>query len=398
MASSAARRPPCGACRALEAHGHEVILFVRRTEDILSRPLGKVRALVSGIRNPEVGRDFARLLARRRPDVVQVQNIYPAISSIVFQVAREAGVPVVLRCSNYRLFCPTGLLMAKTAAGVCERCIGGREFWCVLRNCEGSIPKSIGYALRTAYNRARGTITRNTTMYYTPSRFLRGKLVGWGIPGERMTVVPTPVVDASGRVPSSASGEYVAYAGRVGPEKGVDVLVRAAASLRDVPFRVAGEVSELARDVVDEAPPNVTWLGQLTRQQLRRFYAKARIVAVPSTCYETFPNVALEAMIHARPVIGSRIGGIPEIVDDGTTGLLFESGDGAELADEVRRLWDRPEQCAAMGEAGRDKALREYSPERFYARLMAVYDSAIRLAGSAPSEDPTLASGGCVEP
>ncbi len=89
--------------------------------------------------------------------------------------------------------------------------------------------------------------------------------------------------------------------------------------------------------------------------------------------------VVVEAMLAGKAVIAPRIGGLPEIVEDHVTGLLFEPGNAADLAEKIRSLWDRPEACKQMGQAGREKALREYSPERYYERLMAVYEKAVAV-------------------
>jgi glycosyltransferase involved in cell wall biosynthesis len=103
-------------------------------------------------------------------------------------------------------------------------------------------------------------------------------------------------------------------------------------------------------------------------------------VVVPSSWYEGFPNVILEAMRSKKPVICSNIGGLPEIVDNGETGLLFEAGNSEDLADKILYLWDRPQLCKQMGEAGYSKLLREYTPSRYYERLWQVYQRALQDA------------------
>lgn len=359
--------------RILLPNGHEVMLFLRCTDDVLRKRFGKLRAFASGIWNSRVARDFAGLLSSGRPDVIQVQNVYPAISPAVFEVARLAGIPVVARCSNYRLFCPTGLLMSKRTCAICEKCVRGREYWCVLKNCEASFAKSTGYALRTAYHRARGTITKNTSAYYSPSVFLKQKLVGWGIPEEKIAVIPTPVQSITYLLKPASSGGYVAYAGRISPEKGIDWLLNVAMRLRTVPFKIAGRISEHCRHIAMQLPANVAYAGELSGTDLDEFYDSARIVVVPSICYEVFPNVALEAMVRARPVVGSDIGGIPEMVEDGKTGLLVSPRNVDELAEKVGALWVDRDSCDRMGNAGRARALTEYSEEAFYVRLMSLY-------------------------
>lgn len=371
-----------GIRRLLLTNGHQVTSFVHRTKDVLDKPFGKLRAFACGIWNRQVGREFAKLLSAEKPDVVHIQNVYPVISPIVFQVAHDAGIPVVLRSSTFRMFCPTGLLMCKSTGQICERCIGGKEYWCVLKNCEGSIPKSLGYAFRSAYNRIRCTITRNTTMYYTPAVFMRQKLIELGISADSIAVVPTYIHDDASPAGLTYPGEYVGYAGRLSPEKGVDILMNAARRCGEIPFEAAGSASELMGSVLKDLQGNVKLVGHLARDELRNFYARARFVVVPSRCYDTFPNVALEAMVYARPIIGSRIGGIPEIVEDGVTGLLFEPGNTEELASKIRRLWNNPQLCTKMGQAGREKALCDYGPEKYHERLMAVYEKAIERVQS----------------
>ncbi len=101
---------------------------------------------------------------------------------------------------------------------------------------------------------------------------------------------------------------------------------------------------------------------------------------MPSICFESFGLVVVEAMSYGLPVIASRIGGIPEIVEDGVTGFLFEPGNADELAEKMKLLWENPELCRQMGKAGREKAIREYSEDVYYERLMAVYDEALAMS------------------
>jgi glycosyltransferase involved in cell wall biosynthesis len=107
------------------------------------------------------------------------------------------------------------------------------------------------------------------------------------------------------------------------------------------------------------------------------FYQGARFLVVPSMWFEGCPLVVSEAMSHGLPVIASRIGGLPEFVEDGVTGLLFEPGNVAELAEQIRTLWENPDLCRRLGEAGRRKAEREYNEEVYYRSLISIYEQAI---------------------
>lgn len=362
----------------LESHGHSIVLFFRDSADIARLSLGKAHAFCSGVYSFSSRNAIRRLLPKQRPDLVHIHNLFPLTSPAILPDCRRAGVPVVMTVHNYRLVCPNGLHMPKTTREVCERCCGGREYWCILRNCEASLPKSIGYALRNWVARKKRFFLDNVTMYMCLTAFQRGRLIAEGFPAERMVVVPNMAEYVDGSADAAARGEYVGYVGRVSPEKGVDTLVAAARRLKGIPFRAAGSVARMP-SLPATATDNLAFVGHLQKAQLDSFHHGSRLLLVPSVCYEGFPSVIVEAMVRSKPIIASRIGGLPEIVDDGVTGLLFEPGNAEDLAEKIRYLWDRPDLCRQMGQAGREKVLRGYSPQRYYERLMGVYERAIAL-------------------
>ena len=161
-------------------------------------------------------------------------------------------------------------------------------------------------------------------------------------------------------------------------EKGVDVLLAAAARLPGVPVRLAGN-GPILDTLMSGAAAQRPLYEALGPEAMASFYQGARFLVVPSMWFEGCPLVVSEAMSHGLPVIASRIGGLPEFVEDGVTGLLFEPGNAAELADKIHMLWENPDLCRRLGEAGRKKANREYGAETYYQHLMSIYDKAIEL-------------------
>jgi len=364
----------------LERKGHHVAVFRRSSVDIAHVFLGQVRAFLSGIYSLSSRQEMKRLLRLQRPDVVQVQNLYPWISPSVLLECRYEGVPVVMTVHNYRLVCPWSLLLSN--GRICKRCFGGKEFWCVLKNCTGNLLKSIGYAARSYFARKLRMFADNVTLYAPLTEFQRDILCCDGYPAERMVVLPNMCAVVPGS-DDDYPGEYVGYAGRISPEKGIDVLIKAARSLPEVPFRLAGSYNRMPH-LPDICPDNVRSVGHLGGDALDTFYRGARICVLPSVCYETFGLVIAEAMMRGKAIVCSRIGGLPEIVEDGVTGLLFEPGNATDLAEKIAYLWERPQLCRQLGRAGREKALRDYSPEKYYERLIAVYEKAIALGPGGP--------------
>lgn len=359
----------------LAANGHTIHWFRRTSADIGNSLPRQIHALFSGIYSIRSRNCIETMLDSQDIDIVQVQNLYPFLSPSILPACRKRNIPVVMRCPNYRLFCPNGLHLLN--GKVCERCLGGREWNCILHNCEASLPKSIGYAARNAFARKTRMILDNITVFIVLSEFQKRRFMDGGIPKERLSILPN-VSQAGVAVETGRPGNLVTFAGRVSPEKGIHEFIEAARRLPGLSFAVAGDTTALP-DIESGAPGNVDFRGFLEGDAFRAIYRDSRILVFPSKWFEGFPNVIALAMAFGKPVIAARIGAVPEIVEDGVTGLLFEPGNGAELAEKIDYLWNRPDLCRQMGRAGTEKAQREYSESRYYETLMGIYSKAAAL-------------------
>ncbi|NOY16340.1 MAG: glycosyltransferase family 4 protein [Gammaproteobacteria bacterium] len=357
----------------LEENGHSVCMFSRSSAEIPEIFLGQLRAFLSGIYNPFSRRAFRDYLRKERPDVVHVHNLYPMVSPSILPIARQLGIPVVMTVHNYRLVCPNG--MHYVHGEVCMRCEGGHEYWCVKRNCMGSIIKSFGYVLRNWWSRRRRYYLDNVSIFACLTGFQRDSLVRAGVDAGKIDIVPN-MVELPAKPATGGEGKYVGFSGRLTCEKGVDTLVDVARGNDDIEFAAAGSFDSMP-GLAERVPGNFSLLGHCDAGKLGQFYGDARFLVLPSVWFEGFPMVLLEAMLMEKAIICSDIGGLSDIVDNGVTGLLARPGDAADLGDKIRKLWSEPELCRKMGIAGRDKVLREYSKRRHYERLMDVYKKAI---------------------
>ncbi len=363
----------------LQRHGHEVQRYFKDSSDIPSLLGGKARAFFSGVYSYKSRREIRLVLRSFRPDLVQIQNLFPLISPSILPQIKSHGVPIVMRISNYRLVCPNGLFLSH--GSICQRCRSGREYWCALRNCENSIFKSLGYALRSWVARKMRLFLDNVTFYYAQTNFQKKCLVEEGFSENKISIIPN-MVDGSIDKQNDTMGSYVGYAGRISPEKGLYVLTEAARSCSSISFKIAGSYQRMP-ELLSKAPDNMEFFGHLNTEAIASFYQDCRIFVLPTICFDGFPGVLIEAMLRCTPVVCSKIGGLPDIVEDGKTGLLFEPGNSEELTKKIKYLWERPDLCAEMGALGREKALKEYSPEAYYRRLMKVYETAIKYENSA---------------
>jgi glycosyltransferase involved in cell wall biosynthesis len=359
----------------MEKKGVEAKLLMRTSRGLETTLRGKIHAFASGIYSFSARRDVARVIADFRPDVVHVNNLYPLFSPSVLRACHLAGIPVVMTVHNYGLTCPTMYHLHRGAP--CESCLGGREYWCVVKNCRNSHTESVAYALRAFVARKLRLFMDLVTLFIVPTEFTKRLLVRAGFSPDRFVVLRYGVVTDQEPV-DAASGTFVGYAGRMSPEKGVDILLRAASQLPDVEFRLAGAGPNL-ESFVKMAPPNVLFVGLLNEKELRHFYRGARFLVVPSRWYEMCPLVISEAAGHGLPVIVSDLGGLGEIVEDGVTGLTFSPGSEVDLTSKVRYLWETPSLCMEMGQNAHRKALQSLHEEVYFSRLMKVYDAATRL-------------------
>jgi glycosyltransferase involved in cell wall biosynthesis len=248
-----------------------------------------------------------------------------------------------------------------------------------LQNCRGNLLESVAYAARSAIARRMRLFVDNVTTVIALNDFMGRRLQGAGFRPDQIVVLPN-MVELAETPADAALGQYAAFSGRISTEKGIDTLLAAAAQTADVPVHLAGG-GPLFDEMSARAGDNVTMRGQLKSEQMAAFYRNARFLVLPTACFEGCPLVISEAMNHGLPVVASRIGGLPELVEDGVTGFLFEPGNAAELAHKIKLLWDSPALCTQMGLAGRAKAEREFGERAYHDRLLEIYRGAIDKMG-----------------
>jgi len=362
----------------LKQNGHTVEWYRKSSARIGHALQNKAQAFFSGFYSKESIQQIKDKIEAFRPDIVQVQNLYPFISPAVLKQIKHYEVPIVMRTPNYRLFCPHGLFLDRKGH-VCEKCTGNlKETWCILKNCENNIFKSTGYSLRNMYARLSHAFS-NVDVFIVQSEFQKKKFTELGIPERKLHIIPgltPPLLVKAGNMP----GDKVTFVGRVSPEKGINEFIEAANQLPDIPFIIAGRVDKKCKHLPNSTPPNIEWKGFVTGTELDKLFLNSRIIVIPSKWYEGFPNVITRAMTHGKPVITSDIGVMSSIIDHGKNGLLTEPGNISQLIQSIKTLYYDEQKCVKMGENGRKKAASEYSTTRIYQELIASYNKALKLA------------------
>lgn len=318
-----------------------------------------------------------------RPDVLHAHNTFPLLSPAIHGAARAMGVATVQTLHNFRLICPSAVVFRD--GGPCLDCVGRRIAWPgVVHACyRDSRAASAAVATMSAVHRLRGTWTRDVDRFIALGPFARDLLVRGGLPPDRISVDPN-VIDRP-VPPVDGPGHDFLFVGRLTVDKGVETLIAAWERVpQGIELSIAG--TGPLEPVVHAAAardPRIHYLGRLDRADIDARLASARALIVPSLWYEVCPLTVLEAYAAGRPVIGSGHGGLADLIDDGSTGRHFRPGDADHLAQVVTEAHADPAGMLAAGHAGRARYLADHTPERGYARLVAIYEQAIaaRAAG-----------------
>ena len=384
--------------RLLEERGHTVIPFAMEHPNNLATPYAKhfvSRVEFRGRRNPftDLGRaarviyspeakaKLARLLREEPVDVAHLHNVAHQLSPSILAPLARAGVPIVQTMHDYKLVCP--VYTFRSQGEVCERCKGGRFYETVLRRCNaGSLPLSLTSAAE-AYVRRMFHSYRRVHVFHCPSLFVMAKLQEHGIARERLAFVPH-FVDAQAYAPAFGGGDYALYAGRLSEEKGLVTLLEAHRVTHGLRLVIAGDGPMRARLealATPEQRTRLTFAGHLEGADYDRAWAGAACLVLPSEWYEVRPMVIHEACARGKAVVTTRLGSIPEIVEDGVTGLLVPPADPTALGAAMKSLVDEPARAEAMGRAGRALVSALYGPDRHVEAMLDVYAQAARRAG-----------------
>ena len=333
----------------------------------------RMKAVARMVYSPASRQGMEEVLRSFQPDVVHLHNIYHQLSPSVLRPLAEHGTPAVMTLHDYKLVCPSYLLLAN--GKICEACLDGNLFHAVTRRCkEGSLTASAVLALESTVHRATRAYDA-VQVFICPSQFMVGKITEGGVYPERLQLL-RHFVDARPVAPKASPGGPVVYAGRLGYEKGVDVLVEAVAQLGDVRLEVAGEGSQRARLealATDRAPGRVRFHGRLAREEVLDLLRSAAVVALPSRCHENLPMIMLEAFACGVPVVATHLGGLPELVQPGETGATVPPEDPDALAKALADVLADPDRALLMGRAARAVAEAEFAPDRHQADLEALY-------------------------
>lgn len=338
-------------------------------------PLHRIKAAVDAVHCRGTVDAFAKLLDETEPDVIHCHNIYGRLSTAMLAVARKRNVPVVLTVHDYKVVCPSYLMLRNGKP--CSACLDGGYYRCAVNRChKGQTAASMVYAIEAYYAKLSGNYG-SVSAFLAPSRFIADLLRQSGIESERV-IYHANCVEPSEYQPSY-EGKYVLSVGRLSHEKGLPTLIQAMLGTK-IPVRVAGTgpMEPALRELAEKDGGSIALEGHCSGSKLAELYRNAAFVVVPSEWYENAPMSILESFAHGKPVIGTRIGGIPELITEGEHGYLVDPESPVQLQSIIRRLWDDREAQSSMGRKARLLIETKFAQSTRTASLLNIYERMCR--------------------
>lgn len=350
--------------RLLLEGGHDVDTWTPR-----SKESGAIRAGLGAVWSRRARAEIHRRVSSWSVDLIHVHNLFPMLSPAVLRL----DLPTVVTLHNFRLACLPATFLHD--GRICEDCLGHVPWRGVWHGCyRQSHTASLALATSLTLHRAIRSFD-HVDRFIALSEFQRAKLVAAGLDNERIRVRRNFAWPAERR---SGAGEYYLTLGRLSAEKGLDTMIGSWRSPQ--PLLVVGDGPERA-GLEAIARPGVEFRGAVEADEAAGLLRRARALLYPSRCYEGSPRAVIEALAAGVPVIASDIGGLPEHVEDGVSGLLVHADDGEAWASAIERLEDDAE-SERLGQGAYEVWRTRFSPEIGLASLEAIYREAIEQAVS----------------
>ena len=312
--------------------------------------LAKLTYPLKTIYSSEARRKLRLVLEDFQPDVCHLNNFnYQLTPSILLEIAKwkKEGHPcrVVYTAHDLQLVCPNHMCNNPNTGENCEKCLGGHFENCALGRCiHGSLAKSAIGTLEAMLWNGCG-VYKNIDVMICCSEFLKRKMDSNPLFAGKTLALHNFVDKAEKQ--ETEKQNYVLYFGRFSREKGIDTLIQVCKELPEIPFAFAG-TGPLEEELA--GVPNIQNMGFQRGQDLETLIRQARFSLCPSEVYENCPFSVMESQLYGTPVLGADIGGIPELIEEGKTGELFESGNEVQLKEKIKMLWENRDLTARYSE------------------------------------------------
>ena len=338
-------------------------------------PLKRLKLAGRTIYSREAQAKLAQLIKDTKPDIAHVHSIYHHLSPSILHTLKQYNLPVMLTLHDYKLVCPNYIFL-NGKRQVCEAC-KGKYYWnAVTKKCfRDSYGASVIVAAEAYINSILKSYKKNIDLLTAPSHFLGNKVWQYGY--QHIPVkIQAYTLDVDSYKPCFKASGYFVFMGRLTHEKGLHFLLDAMHHIHGADLYICGTgpiENELRERIKQESLNNIKMLGYKSGDELRNIVSHAKFTVIPSEWHDNSPLVIYESQSLGNAMIGSRMGGIPELIDEGVDGFTFDRGDSEQFIKLVNRLIQQPQTAVEMGKKARKKAESQYGFEGHYPKIMDLY-------------------------
>ena len=367
----------------LRSYGHEISEFVCHSDEFRNK--GLLKLLKTAIQVPwnlRMRNKLTKLVEEFDPDIIHVHNTFPMISPSIFYGIKGRAA-VVLTLHNYRLFCPAAIPLRD--GQICTECLDRYSALpAITHGCyKHSRIATLPIALNVALHRWLKTWKSKVDAFITLSEFQKKKLSSAGLPLPKVYVKPNFYANSFLPLPWSDRGAYVTFVGRLSQEKGIFSLLMGWKNWyeidKNIPeLRIVGDgpLKQKLEQLAINLP--IRFFGQVSSEEAQNQIANARLLILPSECYEGFPMVIAEAFALGTPVAASNLGPLPFIVENKINGVLFEPNNYSSLRLAIESVWKSPVKLKQMGIQARKSFEQKYTADINYQILTNIYAAALK--------------------
>lgn len=368
--------------RLLKQHGHNVAFFSMQHPlniqsewdsffpsniDFQSKKISnKINSLIRLYYSNEVKKKFINLIETFKPDIVHLNNIHSQLSPLIGEIAHKKGIKVIWTLHDYKLICPSYSCLNKSQ--ICELCIqNNNPIHVVKERCmkNSFLASLLAYFEAIIWNKNR--IINNTDIFISPSSFLANKMIEAGYPAKKIKIMHNFINRSFSNNIKTIKSNYCCYLGRLSDEKGIKTLIKATESTK-FQLKIIG-TGPLEKQL-NKNNSNIEFCGFKEWEEISSILQDSKFLILPSEWYENNPISVIESLCLGTPVLGSKIGGIPEIIDINQNGLLFEPGNVNDLKEKIELMFNSDFDYNTISKNAREI----FSAENYYNKLIKIYN------------------------
>lgn len=314
-----------------------------------------------------------------KPDIVHLNNFQRQLSASIIEPIKKRNIPIVFTAHDMQSICPASAMLHN--GQICEDCINKSYNCCIKKSCiKNSKLKSILGVLEIKYYRKKH-IYKQIDCIIAPSEFIKNQLIKGKLQFKKIKTIHNFVISNPIEQTKEDDG-YALFFGRLSIEKGILNLIKAMKNIKNGKLYIAGDGPQknAIKKYIEENKmvDRVKLLGYLKQEDIRKYIQKSKFVVVPSIWYENCPYSILETMEIGKPIIGSRIGGIPELIEENKNGYLYDYNNVEQLTECMKKLYENNDIVLEQSKNSKEIYEKKYCEKVYYNELMSVYEDVIK--------------------